>query len=77
MGIKDWKEKAERETDELAAAFALQHPEYEIDREQPKARGLANCIVLARRGAERVVLKRFCGDDRKWREALSLAEGNG
>ena len=40
MEIEDWREKTERETDELAAAFALRHPEYEIDQKQPEATGV-------------------------------------
>jgi|APSaa5957512622_1039677.scaffolds.fasta_scaffold15541_2 hypothetical protein len=70
--MEDWRVDYERKTDELAAAFVAGHPEYEIDREQPEKRGLANCIVFARRGAERVVFKRFAEEDRKRRESFAL-----
>lgn len=41
MAIEEWRAKIEQETDKLVACFVTQHPEYEVDAEQPKERGLA------------------------------------
>ncbi len=70
--MSDWRAALAAEAWNQVRDFTSRHPEYTIAPEQSGGQGNTNYVILGKCGAERVVFKYFCQDERKDREVFGL-----
>ncbi len=62
----------ERQAHPVVAHFVKAHPAYSIDPDQSGSQSVTNYVIFGHRGAQPVVFKYFCEDERRAREVYSL-----